>query len=476
MKLTVTPSHALTSQGQRLDASYHASAGVKVLRTLQQWANEAPARASENTLREFAAGYAARRLDRLSDVCIPGGVFIPGRFKRVYVDNPAHGAPYLTGGSILQVDPLSGSKLLSRRYTANIKELALYERMTLITCSGTIGNSVYVNGTFEGAVGSPDLIRILADPQKILPGYLYAFLNSPIGRVLIEQKTYGAVIPHIEAHHVVDLPIPRLDSASEERIHEMIEQAAYLRSEANKAKQQAQNLLTDAIPGVQSHHIPKTLAVQFPQNTTRLDGTYHAAQVATRSTYRQTSTDVVKIGDLLSDMFYLGKLHRVFVDDPSEGVPLLSISDVQKAKLTSEKYISRTRSRNVTEAMLQEGWVLVSRSGTPGIVVYTRREMVGMAGTDHLVRLVPNHQKVLPGYLFTILASPFGQVLLRSSVHGSVQLQLPPEYIGEIRIPVVDRALQVSIHQLISSYAEQLSLASEREKEAEALLKAALAS
>jgi hypothetical protein len=39
MKVTVTPAHALSGEGQRLDASYHASPGVQALRTLRDWAS-----------------------------------------------------------------------------------------------------------------------------------------------------------------------------------------------------------------------------------------------------------------------------------------------------------------------------------------------------------------------------------------------------------------------------------------------------
>ena len=65
-------------------------------------------RPPEARRKERVPTYSKRRLDTLAEVCVPDGIFIPGRFKRIYVDDPAHGAPYLTGGSIMQADPLAG--------------------------------------------------------------------------------------------------------------------------------------------------------------------------------------------------------------------------------------------------------------------------------------------------------------------------------------------------------------------------------
>ena len=246
MKAVVTNAEKLYESGRRLDASYHASDGVKALRFIRRWAGQParPVAPATRTLHDKSrTTYDTRRLDPLEEVCVVGGIFIPSRFKRIFVNDPEHGAPYLTGGSITQANPLEGAKLLSYRFTRNMDELALHERMILVTCSGTIGNTVYVNADFKGAVGSPDLLRIVADPAKIPPGYLYAFLSSPLGKALIEQRTYGAVVPHIEAHHVVDLPIPRLDPATEQGVHELIEQAAGLRVEATTALTEAQDKL-----------------------------------------------------------------------------------------------------------------------------------------------------------------------------------------------------------------------------------------
>jgi len=447
MKVTVTPAHALTGAGQRLDASYHASAGVKALRTLRDWASATPTTApsAATLLRESSPGYAARRLDRLADVCVPGGVFIPGRFKRIYVDDPVHGVPYLTGGDILRADPVSGAKFLSRRYTSNIDELALHPRMTLITCSGTIGNTVYVNRVFEGSVGSPDLIRVIADPDKIPPGYLYAFLSSPLGRALIEQKTYGAVIPHIEAHHVVDLPIPRLDAAMEERIHGLIEQAAQLRAEANDELALLVETLQCDIYGVPKNYTVRWQnewsrdigSISLGTTSPRLDAFHHVGHAVEFLHY-------VADGPILRDIADVtlpGKFKRMYVN--SGGIPYLSGVDVYQIKVEPRLWLS-PKQPELPELLINEAGVLLvqadgQRYGLLGRPVFADESMVGAAASNHLVRIRPN-SAVDGGFVYVYLSTLIGRRELVRQSYGTSIPTIPVTAFQNLVIPGIDNA------------------------------------
>jgi type I restriction enzyme, S subunit len=474
VRIATTTASELRAPGRRLDASFHASTGVRALHHINRWVVHAQPLHANNILDVNLNN--ARRIDLLAAVCRKGGIFIPARFKRVYVTEAEHGAPYLTGSSVMQANPLEGAKRLSYRYTTNMARLALDDRMTLITCSGTIGNSVYVNANFAGAVASPDLLRIVADQDSILPGYLFAFLSSPLGKSLIEQKTYGAVVPHIEAHHVTDLPIPRLEPQIEQRIHDLIEKAAQLRVDALSKEHYAKSSATERL-GIDIDKVfqhSRYVLVSSSNIISRFEAVYHSVGQKVNGLFKDTNIPLVKIGDMVRDAFYLGKLHRVFVESSQEGVPLISIADALKAKLTAEKFISRKRSRNVEQAKLNRGWLLVSRIGTPGQITFVRREMEGMVGTDNIVRLVPDERTVLPGYLYCVLSSNIGQSLLRAAAHGAVQYALPPEYIKQIRIPLLPIDLQQSINRDIDEYGELLTQASEAEDTAQSILAEAL--
>ena len=82
MKAVATTVGQLQVSGRRLDGSYHASDGVKALRFIRQWAGLPawPAAPEIGKVSERIPTYASRRLDTLEEVCVPGGIFIPGQF------------------------------------------------------------------------------------------------------------------------------------------------------------------------------------------------------------------------------------------------------------------------------------------------------------------------------------------------------------------------------------------------------------
>src|SRR5262249_32986345 len=110
---------------------------------------------------------------------------------------------------------------------------------TLVSCSGNIGRTVYVRRDMDGMWTSLDLMKIIPDKTKVLPGYLFAYLASRFGVPLLTQGTYGAIIQHVDREHLLDLPVPRLASDVENRVHCLVQEAADLRTSANAALVQA---------------------------------------------------------------------------------------------------------------------------------------------------------------------------------------------------------------------------------------------
>ncbi|MEB3175588.1 MAG: restriction endonuclease subunit S, partial [Cyanobacteriota bacterium] len=128
---------------------------------------------------------------------ITKAIFSGPRFSRNYVQDPEYGVPFLGSVDILEAD-LSHLPLISKKIVENNPNLLIEENWTLITCSGTIGRMVYSRAEMKGMAGSQHFMRVVPDPEKILPGYLYAYLSSKFGIPQIVSGTYGAIIQHIE--------------------------------------------------------------------------------------------------------------------------------------------------------------------------------------------------------------------------------------------------------------------------------------
>ena len=103
-------------------------------------------------------------------------IFRPGIFKREYVNN---GVTFLGGADILRAVP-SSDKKLSFRQVKKMPELIAKKGWILVTCGGTIGNTVYVDSQLEKCAISQHVMRIVPK-ESTLSGYLYAVLSSELG-------------------------------------------------------------------------------------------------------------------------------------------------------------------------------------------------------------------------------------------------------------------------------------------------------
>lgn len=148
---------------------------------------------------------------------LTSNIFRPGIFKREYV---ANGVTFLGGADILMAIPDSDKKL-SFRQVEKMPELKVKKNWILVTCGGTIGNTVLIDAQLEKCVISQHVMRVVPK-DDILKGYLFAVLSSKIGKDLITMFTTGSVIPQIEAHHLELVPVPLLDKSLMEQIDGLV--------------------------------------------------------------------------------------------------------------------------------------------------------------------------------------------------------------------------------------------------------------
>ena len=210
----------------RLEASYHVPIVDAVMERLRQ-------NAAEVTM--------------IGDPRISREVILPGRFKRVYVDE-GHGRVFIGGKQIYELDPVNKKYLSNVHHGSRIsKQLELHENMTLITCSGTIGKVSLVPKHWENWAANQHIIRIVPVSSDVA-GYLYIFLASDYACPLITRFTYGSVVDEIDDHHVRRIAVPLLkDRAVQKKINDLALAANEKRYEAYCLEQDALKMLNEQI-------------------------------------------------------------------------------------------------------------------------------------------------------------------------------------------------------------------------------------
>ena len=208
----------LSEMSGRLDASYHVPIVDAIIEHLKRYAEE---------------------VTTVGDPRISREVILPGRFKRVYVDE-GYGRVLIGGKQLSELDPSSKKYLSTTKHDKMLKKLEVHEGTTLITRSGTIGKIAIVPKHWEHYIPSDHIIRVIP-ANKDIAGYLNIFLASDYGKVLITRFTYGSVVDEIDDNHVRQITIPLLKN------HTVQKKINDLALEANEKRYQAYLLEQEAL-------------------------------------------------------------------------------------------------------------------------------------------------------------------------------------------------------------------------------------
>lgn len=151
---------------------------------------------------------------------LAGRVYIPPRFKRIYV-SPEHGVPFLQGSHIPQMRPYD-LKYISSKMTKGLNRWIIRKGTVLVTCSGTIGRVGVVSSYQDGWAASQHLLRIISGVGGGHPGYIAAFLMTEYGQHQLMSKIYGGVVDELteadtEAVWIPDAP-PKVQSEIGRRV------------------------------------------------------------------------------------------------------------------------------------------------------------------------------------------------------------------------------------------------------------------
>ena len=189
----------------------------------------------------------AAEVTTVGDPRISKEIILPGRFKRVYVDE-GHGRVFIGGKQLWELDP-SNKKYLSIVHHADRikKQLELHENMTLITCSGTIGKVALVGKHWENWTANQHIIRVVPASNQ-LAGYINVFLSSDYGHELITRYTYGSVVDEIDDNHVSQIAFPILkNQAVQAEINSLAREAKGKRYQAYQLEQIAIKKMNDEV-------------------------------------------------------------------------------------------------------------------------------------------------------------------------------------------------------------------------------------
>ena len=418
----------------RLDGNFHLSEGLEVRSII----NNSP-----------------YPIESISDVT--SDIYCPGIFKRNYTKS---GIPFLGGGDIQKQD-LDSGKYLRKESTSNFEVLQIKKGWTLVTCGGTIGDTVYATNLHAKCWASQHVMRVI--PLNIKEGMLYAYLASKYGKLLLTTNTYGSVIPTLNADSIGNLPIPRFPDSFQKEVDDLIQESSSLREEASRILEHAQSQLKEYSslkdlspsdydfygPSVKGRETSTFVLSRKNITTTSINAFNYSERIRKTKTLITNSIPLKEVL-LGGDIFSTGSFPRVEVG-PRNGIMLINQSDIFDT-IIKGKYISR---RNVkTHNLVEYGEVLVAGVGTLGEsetfcrTIFANEDLVGQLISGEFIRMKVN-SKIPSGYLYAWLNSDYGFRFIRNTQAGTKLCRPIPALFLEIPVPILADEQMSEIDQLV---------------------------
>lgn len=387
--------------------------------------------------------------------------FYPGRFKRIYLDKNEEAIPFFLPSQLNEIYP-KPNKWISNLTDTNFEQLKPHSNTILLTRSGTIGNCTYVSKTLAGKIFSDDVIRIHVT-NEYDSGYIYAFLKTNIGQLLIKTNNYGSVISHIEPKHLENILIPNPPEILKKEIHNLVVKSYNLRDESNDLIDEAEKMLIEELklPPIEDFK-PKyfdngksirNFEVSLSKLNNRFDGSYHIPLVDCLLKHLKNNASEIKLlGDntLSNRIILAGVFKRTYVGE-NEGVPFLGGKDIMQLSPNIEKFLSRKVHEKLIKKSLEvkENMILITDRGTIGNVMIVPKHFEGWAVSQNVIKLECASNDIA-GYIYAFLNSHYGEIFLQRETYGSVINMIDDKNVAKLPIPLlINKEIQTKINNLV---------------------------
>lgn len=425
---------------QRFDPSFHLSDAI----TLREKVENVP-------------------FEKVSIADATENVFLGNIFSRIFVKDAEHGIPYLAASDTVLAN-LDTGRYLSKKQASILSYLMLKKDWIVVTCSGTIGNVTYTNSSFENHIATHDLIRIVPNDEKILRGYLYAFLASKYGYNQLTQSQFGGVVKHINAEHVRNIKVPCFAEFFQEEVNDLVQEAARLREKAADALEYAISFFNTLFPiPFKDNCLGKVSSKEIMTSINkRFEASFHISEGKDIDKYIKEHYEWKSLGEVCSNISRPDIFKRYYVKN---GITFLGGADIFLATPDSEKRLSKTKTENISQLVIKEGTILLPRSGTIGNVAWAHAGHAQKLASEDVIRLLPN-DILRAGYVYAFLASKYGKLLIQRYIFGSVIQHVEPPHLKLIPVPIIDQKTMDDIHDKIMLYSSAMGKAIEFEQKA----------
>lgn len=218
--------------------------------------------------------------------------------------------------------------------------------------------------------------------------------------------------------------------------------------------------------------VEQVSSADLSEGELRLDASYYSAAVITaKAKVEAASARIAALGSFSRDTWYPGRFRRIWAA-ADVGVPLVGSTELFHLRPESDKFLSRTQTRDIDRLKVNPTDLLITRSGSVGRATIAGRRLHGMAVSEHVIRVELDPDSAW-GFLCAFLLSSAGKTLLLRGRFGANVPELEPHHIDAVPVPCFP-GQEEEIHELMREAVETRDAAAALIDESNGALLAAL--
>lgn len=356
------------------------------------------------------------------------------------------GIPFLRVQNISEEGIIGEWDYISDKVHERMKRSQLNGGELLYTMAGRIGTATILPDNFGKANINQAIAKIILK-KDTNRDYIKCLLNSDFCKLQAERFLTTSAQPNINFEQIKDIKIPLLSPEIQNKIVKLM-QSAYDK-EADK-RQKAKNILNtidDYILGELEIRMPEaedrecfSISSQEADNG-RLDCYYYQPKFKQgEKSFKKANCKTEPLKNYITKIHYGASLKNNYVD---EGIPLLRIKNLKpnRVVLNNIVKISEARRKELGNAFVSEGDLLISRSGSVGIVSVMPKEAEGFAFGSFMIKFCLN-DKIDKDFVSIWLNNKISQLFIKREKIGAIQGNITIETIENLQIPTPPLATQ----------------------------------
>lgn len=350
------------------------------------------------------------------------------------------------------------NQFITKDFHEKIKRSSIKSGDVLIAVVGaTLGVIGYVPDWVRDANINQNIARIRIKDREINQQYLAIFLTSRHGQEQIHSQATTTTQPYLNNKQLGNIKIPVLSQVIQTKIVAIM-QKAY--EEKQQKEKQAQKLM-DSI----DDYVLEELGIKMPAMKHKICFTVQNNEMANKRVdveyYQPKFKELEKaledgkyrlglLKNFITKIHYGASIKNTYVED---GIPLLRILNLKENNINLSNVVKlpEEKIKQIGKAFVKQGDLLISRSGTVGIVAVVPKQADGFAFGSFIIKFCLN-DKINKDFVSIWLNNKINKIFTEREKIGAIQGNITINTIKSFKIPVPLLKIQNKIVQQIKSH------------------------